>query len=68
MAKPTWISGVPRELAERRPVAERINDWFEIYRDLPDREAAPAGRAMYGLWRAVLPHRLSGEQHHSGLE
>ena len=52
-------------LPERRPVAERVNDWFEIYRDLPDEKSAPAGRAMHGLRRAVLPYRLPGQQHHS---
>ena len=36
MANPTGFLEYPRELPERRPVAERINDWFEIYRDLPD--------------------------------
>jgi len=33
----------PRELPERRPVAERINDWFEIYRDLPDAKLRQQG-------------------------
>ena len=32
MARPTGFLEFPRELPERRPVAERINDWFEIYR------------------------------------
>ncbi len=25
-----------RELPERRPVSERVNDWFEIYREFPE--------------------------------
>ena len=25
-----------REVAERRPVSERVNDWLEIYRELPE--------------------------------
>ena len=36
-----WNSA--RELPERRPVAERINDWFEIYRDLPDEKLQQQG-------------------------
>jgi glutamate synthase (NADPH/NADH) small chain len=36
MANPTGFLEFPRELPERRPVAERVQDWFEIYRDLPD--------------------------------
>ncbi len=36
MARPTGFMEFPREIWERRPVAERVNDWFEIYRDLPD--------------------------------
>jgi glutamate synthase (NADPH/NADH) small chain len=33
----------PRELPERRPVAERIHDWFEIYRELPDEKLRQQG-------------------------
>ncbi len=35
MGKPTGFLEYTRELPERRPVAERINDWFEIYQDFP---------------------------------
>ena len=31
MGKTTGFLEYPRETAERRPVAQRINDWFEIY-------------------------------------
>ena len=36
MGRPTGFLEFPRELPERRPVAERINDWFEIYREMPE--------------------------------
>jgi glutamate synthase (NADPH/NADH) small chain len=32
-----------RELHERRPVAERVKDWFEIYRELPDEKLREQG-------------------------
>jgi len=43
MAKPTGFLEFPRELPERRPVAERVNDWFEIYRELPDEKLRQQG-------------------------
>ncbi|AXC14602.1 Glutamate synthase [NADPH] small chain [Acidisarcina polymorpha] len=43
MANPTGFMEFPRELPERRPIAERINDWFEIYRDLPDEKLQQQG-------------------------
>jgi glutamate synthase (NADPH) small chain len=36
MARPTGFLEFPRETPERRPITERVNDWFEIYRDLPE--------------------------------
>jgi glutamate synthase (NADPH/NADH) small chain len=36
MGKTTGFMDYSREHAPRRPVAERINDWFEIYLDLPE--------------------------------
>jgi glutamate synthase (NADPH/NADH) small chain len=35
MGKVTGFLEYPRATAERRPVAERVNDWFEIYREFP---------------------------------
>jgi glutamate synthase (NADPH) small chain len=35
MGKVTGFMEYARELPTRRPVAERINDWFEIYQDFP---------------------------------
>jgi len=32
-----------RELAPRRPVAERVNDWFEIYQDFPEENLRTQG-------------------------
>src|SRR5581483_448484 len=35
MAKPTGFLEYTRELPSRRPVLERVNDWFEVYQDFP---------------------------------
>ena len=36
MGKLTGFLEYTREAPERRPVLERVNDWFEVYRDLPE--------------------------------
>jgi glutamate synthase (NADPH) small chain len=36
MGKTTGFLEYSRELAPRRPVLERVNDWFEIYQDFPE--------------------------------
>jgi glutamate synthase (NADPH/NADH) small chain len=36
MGKDTGFLEYGRELAPRRPVTERVNDWFEIYLDFPE--------------------------------
>jgi len=36
MGKTTGFMDYDREHAPRRPVTERVNDWFEIYLDLPE--------------------------------
>jgi glutamate synthase (NADPH/NADH) small chain len=36
MGKTTGFMDYSRELAPRRPVTQRVNDWFEIYLDLPE--------------------------------
>jgi glutamate synthase (NADPH/NADH) small chain len=43
MARPTGFLEFEREVAERRPVAERVNDWFEIYHELPDEKLREQG-------------------------
>lgn len=43
MAKPTGFMEFERESAERRPVADRVNDWFEIYRELPEQKIQQQG-------------------------
>jgi glutamate synthase (NADPH/NADH) small chain len=35
MGKPTGFLEYSRELPARRPVLERVNDWFEVYQDFP---------------------------------
>ncbi len=36
MGKTTGFMEYSRELPSRRPVIERVNDWFEIYQDFPE--------------------------------
>ncbi len=36
MGKASGFMEFQRETATRRPVAERVNDWFEIYQDFPE--------------------------------
>src|SRR5579883_2612697 len=47
MGKTTGFLEHSRELARRRPVTQRVNDWFEIYQDLPeDNLRAQGARCM----------------------
>ena len=51
MADPRGFMTTPREVADRRPVAERIRDWQEVYPGTPGRALLPiisaqAGRCM----------------------
>jgi glutamate synthase (NADPH/NADH) small chain len=43
MGKTTGFMDYNRELAPRRPVLERVNDWFEIYQDFPEEELRKQG-------------------------
>ncbi len=47
MAKITGFLEYTRETPERRPVLERVNDWFEVYQDLPAQKLqSQAARCM----------------------
>jgi glutamate synthase (NADPH/NADH) small chain len=47
MGKTTGFLEYAREMPERRPVLERINDWFEVYQDTPaEMLQHQAGRCM----------------------
>ncbi len=43
MGKTTGFMEIPREVPTRRPVAERVNDWFEIYQDFPEAKLRDQG-------------------------
>ena len=43
MGKPTGFLEYTRELPKRRPPAERIQDWFEIYVDFPEEKIRAQG-------------------------
>lgn len=47
MGKPTGFLEFGRELPKRRPVADRVHDWLEVYEDFPpERLRAQAARCM----------------------
>ena len=47
MGKATGFMEHPRELPSRRPVTQRVNDWFEIYLDFPEEKLrTQASRCM----------------------
>lgn len=47
MGRITGFREYPRELPRRRPVPERINDWFEIYTEFPhDKVSQQGARCM----------------------
>jgi glutamate synthase (NADPH/NADH) small chain len=43
MGKVTGFKEYTREAPQRRPVSERINDWFEVYRDFPEERVRTQG-------------------------
>jgi glutamate synthase (NADPH) small chain len=43
MGKDTGFLEYARELAPRRPATQRVNDWFEIYLDLPEEKLRTQG-------------------------
>jgi glutamate synthase (NADPH) small chain len=43
MGKASGFIEHPRESATRRPVIERVNDWFEIYQDFPEAKLRTQG-------------------------
>ena len=43
MGKDTGFLDYARELAPRRPVTQRVNDWFEIYLDFPEQNLRTQG-------------------------
>jgi glutamate synthase (NADPH) small chain len=43
MGKTTGFMDYGRELPQRRPVTQRINDWFEIYQDFPEEKLQAQG-------------------------
>jgi glutamate synthase (NADPH/NADH) small chain len=43
MGKITGFKEIEREVPERRPVTERVNDWFEVYRPFPDEKVQAQG-------------------------
>ena len=68
MGKTTGFLDYSRELAPRRPVLERVNDWFEIYQDFPEDTASQTGCALHGLRSSVLPDGMSRQQPDPRLE
>ena len=63
MGKPTGFIEYLRELPVDRAPLERIGDWNEFHPAPRGEAPAPAGRALHGLRRAVLPHRQADQRH-----
>ena len=72
MADPKGFLKHGREVATRRPVEERVQDWDEVYPDGIGRALLPIithpGRPLHGLRHPVLPPGLPARQHHPGVE
>ena len=68
MGKVSGFLEYAREVPERRPVDERVNDWFEIYNPFPEEKIKLQGARCMDCGVPVLPHRLPRIQHHSRLE
>ena len=68
MGKITGFIELDRIAEAALPVEERVHGYREFVLALKDQEASKAGRALHGLRHPVLPVRLPGQQHHSGLE
>ena len=61
MGKVTGFLEYEREIPTRRPPAERIKDWFEIYQPFPeDKVRVQAARKQFeeGTWTARLDDRV----------
>ncbi len=43
MGKHTGFLEIGREIAKKRPVIERVNDWFEVYQDFPAAKVSEQG-------------------------
>ena len=43
MGKVTGFKEIEREVPQRRPIAERINDWFEVYQPFSDEKVEEQG-------------------------
>ena len=43
MGKVTGFKEIEREVPQRRPIAERINDWFEVYQPFSDEKVEAQG-------------------------
>ena len=69
MGKVTGFLEYTRELPHAAP-GRRARQRLvrDLPADFPEEKIRDAGRALHGLRRAVLPHRLPAEQHHSRLE
>ena len=68
MGKATGFLEYTRETPERRPVYERVNDWFEVYQDFDEDKLKKQAARCMDCGVPFLPYRLPGEQCDSGLE
>ena len=64
----TGFLDVERHDRPYRPVAERVKRLGRVRRAAARARGPPPGRALHGLRRALLPHRLPGQQSDPRLE
>ncbi len=68
MGKPTGFMEIPRETAPRRPVAERLHDYREVYNPFPILKLQEQGGALHGLRHSLLSSGLPAREPDPRLE
>ena len=66
MADPKGFMTTPREVASRRPVAERVHDWHEVYPESPGKAVLPIITAQAG--QEFVAFQTAGDAAGCGLE
>jgi len=68
MGKVTGFLEYEREVPTRRPIEERVNDYFEIYQEFDDSKVKTQAARCMDCGGAFLQHRLPVEQPDPRLE
>ena len=68
MGKVSGFLEYTREVPDRRPPSRAHQRLVRDLQSISRGQDPPAGRALHGLRRSVLPYRMPGAEHHSRLE